>query len=92
MAFGREVAIPIRYKGVLLGTPYKADFVCFGNLIVELKALAGVGGVEEAQVIHYLKATGYEKALLLNFGAPRLQYKRLVLTKAPPADEDADTL
>jgi len=75
-----------------LGTPYKADFVCFGNLIVELKALVGVGGTEEAQVIHYLKATGYEKALLLNFGAPRLQYKRLVLTKARPADEDADTL
>jgi GxxExxY protein len=78
--FGREVPIPVRYKGVLLGTPYRADFVRFGRVIVELKALATIGGVEEAQVIHNLKATGFEKALLLNFGGPRLQYNRLILT------------
>lgn len=78
--FEKEVSIPIRYKGQQLGTPYRADFVCYGCIIVELKALASIGGLEEAQVIHYLKATGYELALLLNFGAPRLQQKRIILT------------
>jgi GxxExxY protein len=78
----REVLIPVRYKERVLKASYRADFVCFENVIVELKALASVGSTEEAQVIHYLKATGYRKGLLLNFGSPSLQYKRFILT--PP--------
>jgi GxxExxY protein len=76
--FQREHRVPIAYKGERLGTPYKADFLCFESVIVELKALSALSGIEEAQVIHYLKATGLRKALLLNFGAPRLEYKRYV--------------
>jgi GxxExxY protein len=76
--FQREHPIPIAYKGERLGTPYKADFLCFELVIVELKALSALSGIEEAQVIHYLKATGLRKALLLNFGAPHLEYKRYV--------------
>jgi GxxExxY protein len=61
--------------------------VCYETVIVELKALARLGGGEEAQVIHYLKATGLEVGLLLNFGAASLQYRRLVLTKSDRGGE-----
>jgi GxxExxY protein len=90
--YAREVPIPIRYKGALLATAYRADFVCFEDVIVELKALATIGGVEEAQVIHYLKATGHKRALLLNFGSPRLQFKRLILSSSHlrPSASSAD--
>jgi GxxExxY protein len=77
--FQQQVELPIFYKGVRLNTFYKADFVCFASIIVELKALAQIGGTEDAQVINYLKATGFHVGLLLNFGSRSLQYKRLVL-------------
>jgi len=80
--FVREVRLPIHYKGQLLATAYCADFICFDSVVVELKALAHMSGTEEAQVINYLKATGYEVGLLLNFGARSLQHRRFVLSKS----------
>jgi GxxExxY protein len=76
--FEREVLLPINYKGIVLPGRYRADFVCFSDIIVEFKALARLSTVEEAQVLNYLKASGYRRGLLINFGAPSLQYKRLV--------------
>jgi GxxExxY protein len=76
--FEREAEIPVSYKGELLPSKYHADFVCFGDVIVEVKALKALSGIEESQVLNYLKATGYRRALLINFGAPSLQTRRYV--------------
>lgn len=77
--FKRQVELGILYKGRPLCCVYKADLICFDGLIVELKALSRLSGLEEAQVINYLKATRFHLALLLNFGCGSLQYKRFVL-------------
>jgi GxxExxY protein len=87
--FRREVELPVRYKGRPLKTTYRADFICFESVILELKAIAKLGAIEEAQVLNYLKATGYEVGLLMNFGESRLAYKRfansLSASSAPSA-------
>jgi GxxExxY protein len=80
--FRREVKLPIKYKGQRLSVEYCPDFICFDSVIVELKALARMSGTEEAQVINYLKVTGYEVGLLLNFGTRSLEHRRFVLTKS----------
>ena len=76
--FQREVALPVRYRDTILSTSYRADFICFSDIIVEFKALSRLTTIEEAQVFNYLKATGYRRGLLINFGASSLEYKRLV--------------
>ena len=78
--FRREVEIPVSYKGIPLEVSYRADFVCFDRVIVELKALQKLSGVEESQVLNYLKATGLVRGLLINFGTPSLQHKRFILS------------
>jgi GxxExxY protein len=89
---GREVALPVFYRGALLNTAYRADFVCFGSVVVEVKAIHRLSGIEEAQVINYLKASGMQRAMLLNFGALRLEYKRLVLNLRTPVSPTDETL
>ena len=78
--FLREVDLPIFYKGSPLAIHYRADFVCYSSVIVELKALTCLGGIERSQIINYLKATNYEVGLLLNFGADSLEYERFSLS------------
>lgn len=80
LPFAREVKLPIRYKGRILRKGFRADFVIGERLILEIKALREVGGVEEAQILNYLKAGGRSTGLLLNFGGPRLTYRRFIWT------------
>jgi GxxExxY protein len=75
-----EVPLPVKYKGTLLACGYRADFICYEDFLVETKAIAEPTGADDAQLINELKATGLEPGLLLNFGAPSLQFKRLLLT------------
>jgi GxxExxY protein len=74
----RECPVPVHYKGMVLNTPYRADFVCNESIIVELKAIKALTDIETAQVLHYLKATGFNRALLINFATPSLQHKRFI--------------
>ena len=87
--FQREQCMSVSYRGEVIAE-YQADFVCYQEIIVELKALQKLSGVEEAQVINYLKATGFQRGLLINFGAPSLQHKRLVFTQHKRSADYAD--
>ena len=69
--------LPVVYKGQLVGN-YVADFVVADQIILELKALSKLTSVHEAQAHNYLAATGLRLAILLNFGAPSLQYARII--------------
>ncbi len=76
--FKKEIDLPVYYKDLILSTGYRADFLCYDSVIVELKAMTQLSGKEESQIINYLKATGLEIGLLLNFGAKSLEYKRFI--------------
>lgn len=77
--FVKEKVLDIEFRGKLLDKKYVADFICFSEIIVELKATEGLGDHDIAQVINYLKATGRKIGLLVNFGLTKLQYKRVIL-------------
>jgi GxxExxY protein len=76
--FVREVLLPIEYRGQLLRVGYRIDFMCFESVLVEIKALPALGKIEHAQAVNYLRASKRERGLLLNFGGPSLEYKRVV--------------
>jgi GxxExxY protein len=78
--FEPRKGLAVCYKGKPLRKAYEADLVCFEKIIVELKALDRLSGKEEAQILHYLKASGIKVGLLVNFGSHgRLEWKRFVL-------------
>jgi GxxExxY protein len=77
--FVKEQALEIQYKGKSLRKKYYADFLCYDQIIIELKAMEGIHNDHLTQVLNYLKATNLKLGLLLNFGTPSLQYKRIIL-------------
>ena len=77
--FSREHILELFYKGDKLSKYFVADFICFEKIVLELKSVSGLNNEHEAQVFNYLKATKMNLALLINFGANSLQYKRIVL-------------
>jgi GxxExxY protein len=78
--FFQLAPLRINYKGIVLEKQFIADFVCYGAVLLELKALDQIHTVHEAQLINYLKITGLRVGLILNFGAAQeLEWKRFVL-------------
>jgi GxxExxY protein len=77
--FVAHPSLALTYKGRKLKQAYQADFVCFGSIIIELKAVRELAPEHRAQVINYLNATGFKLGLLVNFGgAPKARIERLV--------------
>lgn len=78
--FSAQQELALSYKGEALKQTYKPDFICYGSIIVELKALSSITNEHKAQVLNYLKATGLKLGLLVNFGShPKATIERLVL-------------
>jgi len=74
----RQARLAVPYKDIVAGE-FRADFLVDGKVVVELKALKVLTDGDEAQLLNYLKGTGYRVGLLLNFGGPSLEYKRRVV-------------
>jgi GxxExxY protein len=77
--FEREVEYSVFYKTVVLPHKFYADFVVFEHIILEVKGIQKLAREHIAQTINYLKVSGNDVGLLVNFGEPKLTYKRLVL-------------
>jgi GxxExxY protein len=79
LPFVAQQPISVLYKGSTLKKQFFADLVCFGQIIVEIKALPHLSGTEKPQLLNYLKGTGLSVGILINFGSPgKLEWKRLV--------------
>ena len=73
-----QKVLDVYYKGRLLNKKYISDFICFGEVILEIKAIDALHPDHFAQVLNYLKATNKRVGLLINFGTTNLQYKRII--------------
>lgn len=72
ISFERQKPIEVRYKGTLLGCGFKMDFLVGGLVVVELKAVERIAPIHEAQVLNYLKLTGFKLGMLLNFNVTKM--------------------
>jgi GxxExxY protein len=80
--FTAQTLLPLTYKGVPLKQGYRADLICNGQILVELKAVSRIVDEHRAQLLNYLNATGIQVGLLVNFGhAPKIEHERFVLTR-----------
>ena len=77
--YEREKELTVTYEGIALKQTYRADFVCYGQIIVELKAVNNLDNAHRAQVFNYLKATDLKLGVLFNFGNPhQFEYERKI--------------
>lgn len=79
--FEREKVLTVTYKGKVLTKEFRADFVCYNKIIVELKAVVDFAEEHYAQVYNYLKASEMQLGLLISFGKTSLEYKRIPATR-----------
>ncbi|MFP4172110.1 MAG: GxxExxY protein [Candidatus Hydrogenedentota bacterium] len=76
--------IRIQYKDHVLRKEYYADFLCYEQIIVEIKATKALTAIEEAQLLNYLRATRVPVGILLNFGSSKFEWRRFVNTRKRP--------
>ena len=76
--FERERPCRVEYKGHSLSRDYHVDFLCFGEIVLEIKARSVTGPADHAQVLNYLASTRKRCGLLLNFGTARLEHRRFI--------------
>ena len=75
-----EKELKLEYKGVILKKTYRADFICYGQILVELKSVERLSNIDIAQLLNYMKITKMRVGLLINFGSrPKLEWKRFVM-------------
>lgn len=79
--FIQQAEMNVYYKGIELRKKYYPDFLCYGDIVLEIKAMENLSPADEAQILNYLKGTKKPLGLLVNFGAEKLQYKRFANTK-----------
>ena len=77
LAVSRQHLMTVRYDGIVVGE-YTVDLLVERTVLVELKAAKAIDDIHRAQCLNYLKASGLHLCLLLNFGKPRLEIKRIV--------------
>jgi GxxExxY protein len=73
--------LQVRYKDLVLSRTFKPDIVAYDTIIIELKAIEKFSSVDDSQILNYLKATGMQLGLLINFGSSRLEWRRRVLSR-----------
>ena len=78
MPYKSQPPVRIKYKGEPLKKKYEPDFICYDEVIVEIKAMDKLSSNEHAQIINYLKASELKVGLLINFGSKSLEHKRFV--------------
>lgn len=77
--YTREQTLKVKYRDEVVGF-YRPDFLVDEKIIIELKSLPSLPISLDAQILHYLKTTGFNLGLLINFGGPKLFIKRLIWT------------
>ena len=79
--YEREKELTISYKGTPLTKTFKADFVCYSKIILELKAVKEFADEHHAQIYNYLRASGLDLGLLINFGGASIEFERVPASK-----------
>ncbi len=80
--FDAQKKLKLAYRGRELKQTFKPDFICYGKIVMEIKAVANLIDKHRAQLLNYLNATEMKLGLLVNFGHyPKLEYERLILTR-----------
>ena len=79
--FEREKELSVSYKGTTLSKSFKADFICYNKIILELKAVKEFADEHYAQIYNYLRASGMDLGILINFGTASIEFERVPASK-----------